>query len=651
MRLGDRISERETQRFVGRDGELAVLERLFAHDPPYSVVHVHGPGGIGKSALLRQAAAEGERRGWTPHWVEGRDLPPTPEALRAALEPALADERPLVVLDTYERMSATSIYLRDVLLPGLPAEGAVIIAGRTPPDAGWFSSGWETVTTELALGGLADEDALALIATLGVGSGEVAARIVRWAHGSPLALRLGADAQAAGAAEDAVEPTAAKEVVASLIRRVVAAELEGAHPRALATATIARVVTPDLLTAAMAGEGDPAAAYEWLRSRSFIEPLGGGLTLHEVVRRAMLVDLTLKDPALEHELRRRIADHLHARAVAGDSLLMIDMAHLVADPVVRWGFSWEGSARFRVDTMGPGDAVTINQLMANRGVPGWFDMTQRILEEAPEVPIVVRGVSGEIHGHALSVTPAGAPAAADEDPLLGPWLAHARARDDRRAVVWRESLDHMQEPEPVVQAMIGLACMLRSGLSNVRYAYMPIPPHAGRALRFAERVGARREPGLDTNFGPAPIHCWILDYGPGGLLGMQRDVVYRELGLTPPSASEEDASIGPVDAEAVRAALRDFHKPVELARSPLASGATPVERADSARERLRTAIDQAFGDSPDEHLLRAVLERGYLAQDTSLESAASELHLSRATFFRRLKRAVDRVVAVLAGQP
>ena len=82
---------------------------------------------------------------------------------------------------------------------------------------------------------------------------------MRWAHGSPLALRLGADAQVAGAAEDAVEPTAAKEVVASLIRRVVAAELEGAHPRALATATIARVVTPDLLTAAMAGEGDPAA--------------------------------------------------------------------------------------------------------------------------------------------------------------------------------------------------------------------------------------------------------------------------------------------------------------------------------------------------------------------------------------------------------
>jgi transcriptional regulator of acetoin/glycerol metabolism len=99
----------------------------------------------------------------------------------------------------------------------------------------------------------------------------------------------------------------------------------------------------------------------------------------------------------------------------------------------------------------------------------------------------------------------------------------------------------------------------------------------------------------------------------------------------------------------VRAALRDFHKPLELARSPLASGTSPVERAEAVRARLRGAIDQAFGASADEQLMRSVLERGYLAQDTSLESAALELHLSRATFFRRLKRAVDRVVAVLAG--
>ena len=81
---------------------------------------MHGPGGIGKSTLLRQAALAGERCGWTAHWVEGRDLPPTPEALERALAGALAGERPLVLLDTYERMSATSPYLRDVLSARAP---------------------------------------------------------------------------------------------------------------------------------------------------------------------------------------------------------------------------------------------------------------------------------------------------------------------------------------------------------------------------------------------------------------------------------------------------------------------------------------------------------------------------------------------------
>ena len=34
-----------------------------------------------------------------------------------------------------------------------------MIAGRTPPAEGWFSGGWETITTELALGTLEEPDA------------------------------------------------------------------------------------------------------------------------------------------------------------------------------------------------------------------------------------------------------------------------------------------------------------------------------------------------------------------------------------------------------------------------------------------------------------------------------------------------------------
>ncbi len=167
-----------------------------------------------------------------------------------------------------------------------------------------------------------------------------------------------------------------------------------------------------------------------------------------------------------------------------------------------------------------------------------------------------------------------------------------------------------------MQAQLNLAAILGSGVRNPRYAYLPITGRAGHA--FAAAVGARHAPALDLG----GVECHILDYGPGGLLGAQRDVVLRELGGAP------------IDPEAVRDALRNLHVPG-------ASG--PV-----SREQLEEAAERAFGDTPDERLLRRVLVRGYFDPAGSHEAAAHELHLSRASYFRRLRAASERVAEWLA---
>src|SRR5207237_798868 len=156
--LATRMIERDRNRFVGRAAELVFLEQCLEEDPPASVVLIHGAGGIGKSTLLRELARRAELRGRETFFVEGRELPPMPDALEAILAGARTSEGPVVLLDTYEQMTALDGYLRRGLLPSLPDRTVVVIAGRGAPDAGWFAGGWEGVARELELEALGPAD-------------------------------------------------------------------------------------------------------------------------------------------------------------------------------------------------------------------------------------------------------------------------------------------------------------------------------------------------------------------------------------------------------------------------------------------------------------------------------------------------------------
>jgi hypothetical protein len=116
------------------------------------------------------------------------------------------------------------------------------------------------------------------------------------------------------------------------------------------------------------------------------------------------------------------------------------------------------------------------------------------------------------------------------------------------------------------------------------------------------------------------------------------------------SDDDELTARRPVTLDVVREALRSLHQPLELAASPLASGATTEERAASVRAEIEDAVANAFGDSPDEQLLRRIVQRGYLDPSGSHELAADELHVSRATYFRRLRSASQRVAEYLMAK-
>jgi hypothetical protein len=291
------------------------------------------------------------------------------------------------------------------------------------------------------------------------------------------------------------------------------------------------------------------------------------------------------------------------------------------------------------------------------GGEAWWEATEPILEQAPECVVTVRDALDQLCGLAIAVTPANVPPVIEADVCFGPWLRHARREHaGEQVLIWRDSLDfvaHGDLSSPVL-SILNTAAILRSGLPNPRFSYLPIDPENDAAVTFARAVNATHLTGLDVVLGGKVVQCHQLDSGEAGLLGGVRAAVYGELGLTPPvdvdAPSPAPAAPVAITVQVVRDALRSLDQPLEVAGSPLAHGTTTEERAASVRGEIEDAVAHGFGDSPDEQLLRRVIQRGYLDPTGSHELAADELHVSRATYFRRLRAASQRVADYLIAK-
>jgi len=613
------------------------------------IVFVHGPGGIGKSALLREIQRRAEAQGIRVVRINGRDPETAQERAPQLLEDVGETARSLVVLDSYEHIAALGALVRDRVSAHVGVRVRLLIAGRQFPEPAWFQDGWDARLRVVGLRPLSDDDSRTLLQRRGLRDRAAIEETARWAAGSPLSLIVGADALLAGQVLDLTRLDADAAVAEALIQRLAGDELEGADREVLAVAAIARAVDARMLAAVLPGlDGD--LAEQWLRSRSFTEPFGVRVALHERVRKAARGGLLATDPDLDGELRRRLVDHLFGRAVLGELSLLSDLGELIDDPRVRWAVSpSHHAATHRFGRLEPGDTEVIASRLGADGTQ-WWKRVQQWIQHGPEYTAVVRDAAGDIVAFGIAVTPATAPEWAHEDLILGPWLAHARARfPDGDVLLLREGHDLYRseggaETSPAI-AVGNMALVARSGLPTMQamYSGQIDPTEAQReALRA---LGCERPPELEIVDGERTVECYINDFGPGGVAGYIRGLVYSELGLPPP-LERPPAAVG---ADTVRDALRSFRDDRALARSPLARGVSPDERAASVRRLLREAVAASFGDSEDERLLRSVLELGYLDPDTSHIDAQRTLHLSRANYFRRLRAGAERVCDHVLG--
>ncbi len=618
--IRSRIQARDRDRFIGRESELEWFDSALAGEAPQRVVFLHGPGGVGKSALIREVERRAEALGMKSLSIDGREVAPFPSEVEAALTPLVDGRATIVVFDSYELITSLDSYLRDRIIPDLPADAMVIFASRQPPSRGWFERGWDEVVKVIEVEPLGSSEARRLLELRGVVDAGRLRNLVARCEGSPLALVVAAESGATGSVHE-------------LVDRLVGDEVSADRYRTLSVAALARVTTPALL-AEVGGDDDPHESYKWLADRSFAEPLADGITLHELVGTALREQLRLRDASGEGALRRSIADVLHRRALSGRPGMSIDLQHLIVDQTLRWGYSTSIGYRYRIDTVRPGDTESVGAMLQSIGFGEWWSLTERFFTSHPEHVGIARDRAGGVAGYYVAVTPANAPDIAEHDVMLGAWLRHARNElHTTSAVLWREAVDLTGEFDQVT-ALLGVGGLIGSGIANPRYVYLPIAPSIPQARAFAERLGATHLEALDLHAHGQDLECHLVDFGPGGLIGIQRDWIYRETGAVPPGDNVDD--IEPAQL------LRLLREPGALATGPQWLGTTPVDRLAALGQRVRAALD-VFGTSADEQLGRTIVESAFLGDGSSHETIARRLHLSRSAYFRRLQVATERV--------
>jgi AAA ATPase domain len=303
-RLADRLAAARRRRFVGREAELALFAAALADpEPPFALLYVHGPGGVGKTLLLSEFARLADDAGVPAVRLDGRDLDPSPPGFLAALGRAL-DEPPdtsplealtrrprgVLMVDTYETLGPLDAWLREALLPELPGGHLVVLAGRDPPAAGWLAdAGWRDLARVVPLRNLRPEESLAYLSARGVPATQHAA-VLSFTHGHPLALSLVADVAATGGDPTALAPEQRPDVVRALLGRFVQ-QLPGArHRQALEACAHVRVTTEALLASALDAD-DAHELFGWLRRLSFVEEGPYGLFPHDLAREVLDADL------------------------------------------------------------------------------------------------------------------------------------------------------------------------------------------------------------------------------------------------------------------------------------------------------------------------------------------------------------------------
>ncbi|MBS2548320.1 ATP-binding protein [Catenulispora sp. NL8] len=647
--LADRLGSARKRTFVGRATERALFRSaLEGGEDTFSVLYLHGPGGIGKTTLLRRLGDDARAAGRRVVQVDGRTVEATPAGFSAEAADAMSVGGVVLLIDTFEHCQGLEPWLRTRFLPQLPFDAVVVIAGRLPPDARWrVDPDWNDALRVISIGGLSPDEARALVATRNVAPA-FHKGILASAGGHPLALTLAAEA-AAGEYEGWGTGASDRDMVRVLLSQLVGEVPSHGHRRVLEACALVETTTLEMLREIAGSSAEEL--FDWLYGLPFTESGRNGVFPHDVVRDPLIADLRWRDPSGFGALLQRLHTYLvdRVRSAPENSVMEVTRSLIylyrtgsgVADYV-----TWTGGGGEYEDVYRPEHRATVLRLACEAEGPESARLAEFWLARQPEGFRLYRRVeTDEVIAFMAWLrlhSPDGEEIAAD--PVVAAAWQHVQTHSPSRAgehiTVSRFAVDPASagRTSPAVDLMVTRSTAEWLRARRVSWSFMTAVDaefwrpqmtaveHEPIALDI--RVGRQRTALFGHDWRVRPVDDW--------LDRLSGELVSGELEPAPPGSR-----ILPRDTfdTAVRSALRDLADITALRGNPLCSTRL-AEDGPALRTLVTDAVEALADPYPKQH--RAV-RTTYLQRVPTQEAAAERLQLPFSTYRRHLTAGVTAV--------
>jgi hypothetical protein len=697
-RVSERLQAARRGFFVGREAERAQFQKaISSQEPPFFVLYMHGLGGLGKTALMREFASLCGEAGVHTAFVDGRDIDPSPESFLNALAAAsgmetgdsivrfLSEraERYVLFVDTYELLSPLDQWLRASFLPQLPDKGLVVLAGRQPPSPGWhIDSGWQSLLKTLPLRNLSPEESRGYLQGRNVPDDQHEA-VLNFTHGHPLALSLVADLFAQDRFDSqssrVFTPQSALDAVQVLVEHLVQEVSSDRHRAALEACALVRLTTESLLQEMLppSSPEQPSAheLFAWLRSLSLIEVGPQGVFPHDLAREAIIADLRWRDPQWYAELHRRArslyAARLQQTSGRQQQEVLLDYIYLHrANAVVRPFLEWRENSSLNAVPAAPGDVAELVSMVQKHEGPESAQIAAHWFDRQLAGVLVIRDTSGQIAGFVATVAlHEASPEDLKPDPAATAAAAylrgHAPLRNGEAALLFRFWMaDASYQQVSPVQSLIFVKIVQQYfNTPSLSASFLPCadPEFWAPIFAYADavalkevdfEVAGRRYGTYNHNWRAVPPLEWL-----GQLAEREISASFEQ--TSPPARGESMVVLSEPEFEAaLHAALRHLLRPSELSHNPLLrsrlvatrAGASPLRtKIDVLQETIRLACEQ-LQRTPRTQKFYLPLYHSYLHPAANQEHAAELLDISLSTFRRHLKEGTARVIESLWEQ-